>query len=133
MRGPAPARSVAPRRGAYGGPGTGVNVSSPLVLVGGPLAIVTVVVFDGHGHLSVPVETTRFGGDVRRLTAPAAATYDVARDRTGTLRFDEENVVDGGGSGRGGRGGTEVLAIHAPPGFVHTVVLERRTAGRDPG
>jgi hypothetical protein len=121
--GPAAPCSEATLRGAYGGLGTGTNVSSPLVPEG-PLALVNVVVFDGQGHLSVPMETMSFGGDVRRLAAPVAATYAVAPDCTGSLAFAEPNVfdfviVDGG---------AEVLAIHATPGFVHTVVLKRQAA-----
>ncbi|HEX2514601.1 MAG TPA: hypothetical protein VH257_07825, partial [Chloroflexota bacterium] len=112
---------VATLQGAYGGLGTGVNVSSPL-LPEGPLAVLNVIVFDGQGRLSVPVETMSFGGDVRRLTTPVAATYAVAPDCTGSLNFEAPNVfdlviVDGG---------AEVLAIHATPGFVHTLVLKRQ-------
>ena len=91
--GPAAPCSAATLRGAYGGLGTGTNVSSPLVPEG-PLAIVNVVVFDGQGHLSVPMETMSFGGDVRRLTAPVAATYAVAKDCTGSLSFAGPNVFD---------------------------------------
>jgi hypothetical protein len=125
---PDEACSAATLRGAYGGLGTGVNVSSPL-LPEGPLALVNVVVFDGRGRLSVPMETMSFGGDVRRLTAPVAATYAVAPDCTGSLYFDEANVFDFVIVG----GGAEVLAVHATPGLVHTVVLKRQTARSDQG
>ena len=126
--GPAAPCSEATLRGAYGGLGMGTNVSSPLVPEG-PLAIVNVVVFDGQGHLSVPMETMSFGGDVRRLTTPVAATYAVAPDCTGSLSFAGPNVFDFVIVG----GGAEVLAIHATPGFVHTVVLKRQAAPGDRG
>jgi hypothetical protein len=120
--------SVATLRGPYGGLGTGVNVSSPLVPEG-PLALVNLIVFDGRGHLSVPMETMSFGGDVRRLTEPVAATYTVAPDCTGSLSFEGPNDFDFVIVG----GGAEVLAIHATPGFVHTVVLKRQTVPGDRG
>jgi hypothetical protein len=118
--------SVATLRGAYGGLGTGTNVSSPL-LPEGPLAVANLVVFDGQGHLRVPMETMSFGGDVRRLTEPVEATYAVAPDCTGSLSFEGPNVFDFVIVG----GGAEVLAIHATPGLVHTVVLKRQAARAD--
>ena len=115
--------SVATLKGAYGGLGTGTNVSSPHVPQG-PLAVLNVIVFDGQGRLSVPMETMSFGGDVHRLTAPVVATYAVAPDCTGSLTFDGPNDFDFVIVG----GGAEVLAMHATPGFVHTVVLKRQAA-----
>jgi hypothetical protein len=119
----APGCSLATLQGAYGGLGTGTNVSSPLVPPG-PLAIVNVLRFDGRGGVTVLSETMSFNGEVRRLEAPVTASYEVRADCTGVLRFEAPNVFDMVIL----EGGAEVVAIHATAGFVHTLVLKRQSA-----